>query len=729
MTDSYHRNKGLFIFLGTGVLAGALVFLGLWLLCVFMSSGFSVMGVQSAEIGKLVWHEFLGTVIWVQVRILITYLVIGGFLGLVGAITCLGFSRGFIHNRSRWWAVSAGVLSSLVFEFLFLLWAIQRTPQMFADFFYIPGGWTRQAMVFITDQLPVWIVPCLLLGLTGIFVITLILLVLKSGSITREWKNWNGAKLASIVILFGIAFLIIFGVQLSHANKESTAPGIVILGADSFRWDHISGLGYHRHTTPAIDELIKRGTVFSNAITPLPRTFPAWVSYLTGTYPKTHGIQHMFPTVADRQRIPPAAPKILAEQGWQCGVISDFAGDVFSRIDLGFQTVEAPEFNFITLIKMHSLEIHWALLPIVNTRIGRQLFPVLREFAQAGYPEYLGHEARKYLKKQVRKGNPFFLTVFFSATHFPYAAPEPFYHEFADRNYQGDFKYHKPNLLKTHEALTSEDIDHIIGLYDGAVKAVDDEIGKIIHLLEETGLSKRTWIIITADHGENLYEGELGMGHGEHLRGMHVLKVPLIIIPPQGTMPAIAKVEVPVSGVDLAPTLLDMAGIPPKSNMEGSSLLPLLEGDSETAQKFQHRPVFSETGIWFADWTEGFYQQERIQYPDVSRLCRLDRFHDNQIVLKEEARDLVEAAKHRMVIKDGLKLIEIPTREGITEEIYRIDPAGNEFSIHPTSSEIDTLRMTLYDFFTSGQAYTEKEGYLIPKGSDWRLNRKVVAER
>ena len=208
--------------------------------------------------------------------------------------------------------------------------------------------------------------------------------------------------------------------------------------------------------------------------------------------------------------------------------------------------------------------------------------------------------------------------MFFSATHFPYAAPDPFYHKFVDPNYQGDYKYHKPNLLKAHKELSPEDIDHIIGLYDGAVSAVDAEIGKIIRTLEETGLSKSTWVVITADHGENLYEGEMGMGHGEHLRGLNVLKVPLIIIPPEGEAPPISQVDVPVSGVDIAPTLLDMAGVLSDVHMEGSSLMPLIQGDYDAMQRFRSRPVFSETGIWFVDWTDGFYQHRE----SIILMCR-----------------------------------------------------------------------------------------------------------
>jgi arylsulfatase A-like enzyme len=461
----------------------------------------------------------------------------------------------------------------------------------------------------------------------------------------------------------------------------------------------------------------------------LPRTFPAWVSYLTGTYPHAHGVLNMFPTDADRAHLPPAVPKILGERGWHSEVISDFAGDIFSRIDMGFKTVHAPEFTFITLIKMRSLEIHWALIPYINSRQGRRLFPVLFEFAQAGYPEHLGHDARSYLKKRARHNEPFLLTVFFSATHFPYSAPDPYYHLFADPNYQGDYKYDKPNLLKAQESLTEQDIAQTLALYDGAVKAVDVEIGKILKTLEDTGLAQSTWIIITADHGENLYEGENGMGHGEHLRGESVLRVPLIIVPPPGMESVVDRVTVPVSGIDLAPTLLDIAQDTTHVDMEGWSLLPLTRNASGAADRFRTRPVFAETGLWFADWTDEFFQHQRIQYPDISKLCRLDRFHDNEIVLKDDVRDLMELAKHRAVIRDSLKLIVIPTRSGVVEEGYQIEEDGHDKLVDTHTPDFAPLRNALYDELTVKDGYERKADYVIPDGWDWRLNRYVTMEQ
>ena len=431
MMGSRSTSSGIPRLLVMGSVGGALSFLALWLLCLLMSSGFSIMGVQASDIGKMVLQEFLGTVIWVQGRILIAYIIIGGILGLAGSVVFLGFCAGFPCAPPRWKVVGAGLLTSLIFEFLLLTRAFQSTPQLYADFFYVPGGWRRQAMVFVTDRLPEWLILLVLIGLIGICVVSVAILVGRWSSMTKQWRGWNLLKatlsmipLGVMIIIFAIGAVVLYP-HIAPATQKRPAPGIVILGVDSFRWDHISGLGYHRPTTPAIDSLIGRGTVFTRAITPLPRTFPAWVSYLTGTYPRTHGVRSMFPTMLDRERIPPAVPKILSENGWQCGVISDFAGDIFSRIDLGFQTVQAPDFNFVTLIKLRSLEIHWALMPYINTRTGRKLFPVLRRICPGGVSGICWSRCPSFPETASRKGETVFPDRVFFSHPFPLRGTRP----------------------------------------------------------------------------------------------------------------------------------------------------------------------------------------------------------------------------------------------------------------------------------------------------------------
>jgi hypothetical protein len=71
----------------------------------------------------------------------------------------------------------------------------------------------------------------------------------------------------------------------------------------------------------------------------------------------------------------------LRQAGYRTGVVSDFAGDIFPRIELGFQRVQAPRFTFDDLLTQGNLEIHTLLFPFLLNRAGRALFPVLREFA------------------------------------------------------------------------------------------------------------------------------------------------------------------------------------------------------------------------------------------------------------------------------------------------------------------------------------------------------------
>jgi hypothetical protein len=163
--------------------------------------------------------------------------------------------------------------------------------------------------------------------------------------------------------------------------------------------------------------------------------------------------------------------------------------------------------------------------------------------------------------------------------------------------------------------------------------------------------------------------------------------------------------------------------------MEGWSLMPLIEGDEAAVQKFRERTIFAETGLWFADWTEGFYQHQRIQYPDVSKLCRLDPFHGFQMVLKDEVRDLMEVAKHRMALRDSVKLILIPTRDGVTEEAYRIASDGSELPADPSNPEFQSLRNALYRELTMDGRFDRFGDFVVPSGCFWRLNRRVTMER
>jgi hypothetical protein len=195
----------------------------------------------------------------------------------------------------------------------------------------------------------------------------------------------------------------------------------------------------------------------------------------------------------------------------------------------------------------------------------------------------------------------------------------------------------------------------------------------VIAYLKESGLYDSSIIVFTADHGENLYDHGLDLGHGEHFRGEWATHVPLIIKFPENRARHIrVKSYSGVSEqVDFLPTVLDALGLPAKGDYPGISMMPIAEGKRESVEKI----AYAETGIWFVDTGSQFFQKQRIMYPDVSRLCRVEG-RGNQIVLKEEYRELIILAKHRTVFDGRFKLIYIPTREGVRWELYRIGDAS-----------------------------------------------------
>ncbi|HEY4485992.1 MAG TPA: sulfatase, partial [Nitrospiria bacterium] len=497
----------------------------------------------------------------------------------------------------------------------------------------------------------------------------------------------------------------------SSGAAQSDRLNVLLLAVDSLRYDHLSCHGYGREAAPSIDALCRNAVDFEQAYVSLPRTFPSLVTILTGLYPDRHGIRHMFPTAKDRNHPLPGLPRALSDAGYRTAAISDFSGDVLTRVDLGFNRVQAPHFNFPALLRMRGLEMHAPLLPYLDNPFGRAFFPDLREFVQASEPALLGREALRAIEKM--KDGPFFLTVFFSTPHFPYAAPYPDYRRFTDPDYRGPYKYHKPNLINQDETVGPGDIEQIRGLYDGAVRSVDREIGRILDGLRRTGLSDRTIVIVTADHGEQLYELDRGMGHGEHLRGDTVLRVPLIWSDPQkGRKPG--KIKAPVRSVDLVPTLLDRLGLEDPVVRDGVSLMPLLRGEREDLGL----PVFAETGIWFVESGSQFFQDQRMGYPNVVALMEVDTHRDDEIVLKEEYRNIIETAKHRMIQKGRYKLISIPTRNGVRYELY--DYAGdpeNRRPLDPSAHRavFESLRTELWAWMERDRSIAVKNGYRLPR--------------
>lgn len=695
-------------------LGGAAVMLVFFLWGLVNNLSMSYMGNTSQAVVDFIFQNFLGFILGFILKVFSLYVIIGIMLGLFvfGAVRALRS----ILSRSVSPAVDFFLVAAAAFLIVMIVFFrdIILYPQVYINNFYVKSAFIAKIFDYLTHHVS----PAFLtIAFYGIAVL-MFSLTLTEAVMRRQWKF---AVLYSGLILCAV-FLVYYYTSRPSLSARTAAeaghPDVLILGSDALRPDHFSGYGYHRDTTPAIDALIREGASFTKTYIEVPRTFPSWVSILTGQFSATHGIRHMFPTSRELNRDFKSIVKIFRQKGYYTAMAGDYAADIFPRIDLGFERVDAPYFNFNTVIEQAILENHTFLLPFLTAKWGLALFPSLRDSAYF-CPPYLVRD--KVLSEINRAGSrPFFITAFFSSTHFPYAPPHPYYLRYSDPNYAGQYKYFKQRTISLdgdsgYEKVAPSDVEQIRALYDGGLRAFDDAVGEILAQLKAAGRLDTTIIVIVSDHGENLYEGNLGMGHGEHFRGHYSTRIPFIIRYPK-TIPGGSEYTGIARAVDIAPTILKLCGD------EKSEYFDYMEGVSLVDAMLHRRDLkltaFGETGIWFDNSLRDdlFFHKLRILYPDITGISEIAFHFDNQVVLNDEYRDLVNLAKHRYVFDGRHKLIYMPLVDKVAYELY--DASTDPDELHDIAMQeparLFRMKKVLFDWISRNGDVIEKREIFFP---------------
>ena len=699
---------------------------------------------RAAAVEAFIARRFPAEVTRMKIGVIATAIALGLVLGLVAEL--LLRLRHPASKLARRGAAGALIESALLVAGLHAAlvgWAMADTPQLYAAGWYEQGGLPRTVQVIATD----------LLGPRGVVLATLVLAVLyirparvvylarRTLLVARRPLRALAAHVAKKSIA-PIAALAIAAAafadgprapKIAHAAGPPAGPAsaaeparagaaaragkplnVLVLAADSLRADRVEP-----RVAPNLTKLAARATRFDRAYVSLPRTFSSWVTILTGRHAHHHGVRSMFPTWEERAKDFDALPGRFAKAGYATGVVSDYAGDIFGRVDLGFGRVDTPAFDFRQMIRQKVLERETPLLPVLHSHLGRRLFPVMRELSAAADPMLLADDVETALRAM--KNGPFFVTVFFSTAHFPYAAPAPYYAKYTDRSYRGRFKYHKPmGLGRAAEVLPdAADVRQIQDLYDGAVTAVDDAMGRVLKTLERLGLAESTIVVVTADHGETLFDAGRGQGHGDHLFGDEGTHVPLVIYDPRlgggsGESSAATRgrrERAIVRDVDLAPTLYELAGIESPADLDGRSLVPALRGEP-LASRF----AYAETELWFTEDIPGLPPELRMPYPGVMGLTELDARHNAEIVLRKEMVGVTRMARHRMVRDERWKLVYVPTRAGVRYMLFdtEADPGERDDVAAAHPNEVARLRAELWSWMLQDPAMEQRDGYLVP---------------
>jgi arylsulfatase A-like enzyme len=285
----------------------------------------------------------------------------------------------------------------------------------------------------------------------------------------------------------------------------------------------------------------------------------------------------------------------------------------------------------------------------------------MRGLASFAHPRVLGGD----LMANLDPVRPWFSLAFYSQPHFPYTSSSPFDGKYRVTGADGALRFGKD--VTSGEVRTDADRAQIDALYRAALAETDAAIADLLARLDRAGLLEDTIVVLTADHGEGLYECPSCVGHGDNLAGMMSLRVPLAFRLPRRRFPAAEAALVPayVSQLDVYPTLLALLDVPRPPVQEGT---PLLAHDGSPITLPADRIFFAESGEWL--WPTPAVPSARIAYPPITTLARIE---EGRIVIEEAFLPVIRAAKHRAALLPPFKLLYAPTPTGVEWRLYDVE--------------------------------------------------------
>ena len=356
--------------------------------------------------------------------------------------------------------------------------------------------------------------------------------------------------------------LALAGLLATCAPPEPDRPNVILVSVDTLRADHLGCYGYERPTSPFLDALAAEGIIFENAFAQSSWTLPSHMSLFTGRYPKNHGVE--VPELKLSESIPTLTQTLK---------------------DAGYRT-----FGFVT----------WAFLE-AKYGFGRG-FDLYRQFIpppdkrDVEHAEYTtrADEAVDSILQGLGQGipGPYFLFVHLFDPHLDYAPPAEHLQAVApDVSHDLEFGRHEalqPYILPIHREPTPVPApirDQATALYDAEIHFTDAQLKRLFDGLAERSMLENTLVVFTSDHGEELDDHGSMEGHGWTLYD-EILHVPLIIKLPNQTH-AQTRITSIVESIDIAPTILDLLGLPALDSFDGESLRPqFTSSQSEESQSF-----------------------------------------------------------------------------------------------------------------------------------------------
>lgn len=354
-----------------------------------------------------------------------------------------------------------------------------------------------------------------------------------------------------------LAALIVF--LMSTPAFADDRPNFVVMVADDLGYGDLASYGHSDIRTPHLDRLAEEGVRFTDAYAAAPVCSPARTGLLTGRIPSRVGIYDWIPPGSDVHL--PVTETTVAELLRDAGYQTVYLGKWHLNGGLGLGDQPQPD--------DHGFD-HWFATTGFAMPTHKDPFNLVRNGEEMGPMEgyacqLLADEARGWLTVLRDHDRPFLMVIGFHEPHEAIASP--------------------PQLTDSYPATQNRNEAE----YFANVTNLDAAVGRVTAALDELGLAENTVVLFTSDNGPEMTnrhpQAQRSYGSAGNLRGKKLqlweggIRVPFLIRWPGRTDPGSVS-EVPVSGVDLLPTLCELAGVPMPDGLsiDGSSLVPAISG-------------------------------------------------------------------------------------------------------------------------------------------------------
>lgn len=456
-------------------------------------------------------------------------------------------------------------------------------------------------------------------------------------------------------------------------TKKATKKNIILITVDCLRADRFGFLNYEKKITPHIDLLAnENGIIFTQAFSNATHTIASVSSFLTGTYPLYKGNV----LINDRTTI----PELLKKDGYNTAafhsnaIISQNPNDYKK----GFNTFEdVHESHNLTnnknslsnLFNKFNLVKGWEFVTKISRIFGKNRFAfkyiITKVYFMINRNSNSPYASADTLNKKViswldqNSSSPFFLWMHYMDVHAPYSPPEKIFADISDKKYSLPKGY--VNSIKASDNYyTSSDDDkkYLMDLYDSSIKHVDQKISEIFAYLENNDLLNNTYVILTADHGEEFWDhGHYGHGGGlAKTVKLNKLPRPIKIYNESIHVPLFFfgggiksnVVDKPVSLVDMAATIVDLSNIDIPSTFDGKSLVNSFEKDNCVNEDYM--PIISEA---IDPWNPSVYTNHPLRSEIISyRINEWKYIYYSNGEQSDELYNIDEDSKEKMNLID-----------------------------------------------------------------------------